>query len=175
MAAKKKTKTNRKVSTSRVAKKDDGNQMLFVLAVVASIVVGGYLFISSVKTSQLKMEERNKAMMPSQISVVLNEQTNSKQGGSVTLKEENGKVVVTVEVGSGAKNIAQPAHIHMGACPTPGDVVFPLNNVVNGKSVTTLDTTLASLKSKLPLAINVHKSAAQSKVYVACGDISFSY
>lgn len=39
-------------------------------------------------------------------------------------------------------------------------------------SVTTLDVTLAGLKAQLPLGLNVHKSAAEAKIYTSCGDRS---
>ena len=70
-----------------------------------------------------------------------------------------------------ATSTPQPAHIHIGSCPTPGAVKYPLINVVNGMSDTLLDVSLAQLKSELPLAVNVHKSAAEASVYVACGNI----
>lgn len=108
---------------------------------------------------------------PKEITITLDSQNNSRQSGVATLKEENGKVVVSIAVATGAANIAQPAHIHKGACPTPGEVLFPLTNVINGTSETTLDTTLDELTSQLPLALNVHKSASQSSIYVSCGNI----
>ena len=104
-------------------------------------------------------------------SVILSEQSDSGETGMVTMQEENGQVTVTINM-TGAPATAQPAHIHAGACPTPGAVVFPLTNVVNGMSETVLTTTLAELKAQMPLAVNVHKSATESSVYVACGGIS---
>jgi hypothetical protein len=97
--------------------------------------------------------------------------TNTSQKGTATLKEQNGKVIVSIDVTGMTTSDLQPAHIHMGACPKPGSVVFPLSNVVNGKSETTLNTTIADLKTKLPLAINIHKSQTEQGVYTSCGDI----
>ncbi|MBI2011515.1 hypothetical protein HYS91_01985 [Candidatus Daviesbacteria bacterium] len=101
----------------------------------------------------------------------LDEQNESSQSGTVMLLEENGKVKVSVDLSNVPKGVSQPAHIHIGACPTPGDVKYPLTNVVDGKSETTLNTTLTKLLSELPLAVNVHKSAADIKTYVACGNL----
>ena len=36
-----------------------------------------------------------------------------------------------------------------------------------------LDVTLEQLRSELPLAINIHRSAAEASVYVSCGELSF--
>lgn len=94
------------------------------------------------------------------------------QSGGASLVAENGKVRVTVLVNSVAdlKN-PQPAHIHVGGCPGSGAIVYPLNDIVNGQSVTVLNTTLAQIRRQLPLAINIHKSSAQPDVYTACGVI----
>lgn len=94
------------------------------------------------------------------------------QTGTATLVEKDGKVVVSVSVNmpDGLTGV-QPAHIHMGTCPGVGKVVYPLTNVVNGASETTLDTTLADLRAQLPLAINIHESAANTTLYTSCGNV----
>lgn len=106
--------------------------------------------------------------------IILQSQNNSGISGVAKLKEENGKVKVSLKISGGTVGIAEPAHIHVGACPNPGAVKYPLNFVINGKSETSIENkNLALLKSELPLAINVHKSTTESNVYVACGDLSF--
>lgn len=93
-----------------------------------------------------------------------------KQTGKATLTEDAGKVKVVLELSKvDALKDPQPAHIHKGSCPGVGEVVYPLTSVANGKSETVLNTTLAKIKQELPLAINVHKSASELKVYTACG------
>jgi peptidoglycan hydrolase-like protein with peptidoglycan-binding domain len=64
-----------------------------------------------------------------------------------------------------------PAHIHLGACPTPGAVAYPLTSIVDGRSVTVLATSTRGLIHGLPLAINVHKSETEMASFVACGDL----
>ena len=111
-------------------------------------------------------------MKKHEVAITLNALNNSSQSGRATLTDVDGKKTkVVVEVGSGPAGIAQPAHIHVGACPNPEAVTYPLKNVVNGRSETMLEVSLLTLKEKLPLAVNVHKSAAEVKVYVSCGDL----
>ncbi len=105
--------------------------------------------------------------------VKLGEQNGSGQSGTATLKPtKDGKVTVTIDLTGGKFTAAQPAHIHEGSCPTPGTVKFPLTNVVNGNSTTTLNVSMADLLKAAPkLAVNVHKSAAEVSSYTACGNI----
>jgi hypothetical protein len=107
------------------------------------------------------------------VNVTLAEQSNSNESGKAMLKEVNGKVVVTVTVTGEPSGASQPAHIHTGVCPTPGAVLYPLTNVVNGSSETTLSVSMAQLMAAGPIAINLHKSAAEPSVYVACGNVVF--
>ena len=104
-------------------------------------------------------------------TVTLNAQNNSGESGTATLTDlGNGQVKVVLDLGAGLAD-PQPAHIHPGTCanldPKPQ---YPLTNVVNGKSETIVNVSMADL-TKTPHAINVHKSAAEVAVYTACGDI----
>lgn len=107
----------------------------------------------------------------SEMDVTLEAVNNSSESGTAQLKEKDGKVVVKLNL-SGFQNNPQPAHIHAGQCPGVGAVKYPLTNVVNGHSVTTLNVTLTELEKQLPLAINVHESAANIKNYTSCGALS---
>ncbi len=107
----------------------------------------------------------------SKLTITLAEQDDSAQSGTATITEENGKAVVTLSLTGGSFTAPQPAHIHTGACPVPGAVKYPLTSVVNGKSTTTISTDIKTLLTLLPLAVNVHKSAAEVTKYTACGDI----
>lgn len=166
--------------------------LLVAIILILLIAVFGYgYYLNSNRTAQINVKATatntpaEATTAPTQImtpnpsttmttkttTVDLTAQNNSGQTGTATLLEENGKLVVTLNLSGGTFTNPQPAHIHMGACPKPGDVVYPLTNVVDGKSVTTLNTTMDQLKAKLPLAINVHKSATDINTYTACGDI----
>jgi hypothetical protein len=105
-----------------------------------------------------------------EVVVDLEEQNGSGESGTATLTTdgEKTKVVIALENPSTAP---QPAHIHEGSCaeldPTPA---YGLENVVGGKSTTTVDRPLDELRDG-DYAINVHKSADEVDVYVACGDM----
>lgn len=133
--------------------------LVIVVVIVLILVSGG----DSEKTEDEAVMEK--------IQINLQALSDSGETGTATLTEVDGKVVVTINLG-GAPAEAQPAHIHLGACPNPGAVEYQLAPVTNGNSESTVQTSLADLKSKLPLAINVHKSADDIGTYVACGDIS---
>lgn len=102
----------------------------------------------------------------------LDAQNNSGQDGTVKLEQVGDQVRVTISVANPMAT-PQPAHIHNGNCPNPGSVVYPLQNVVNGSSVTMLDTTLAQLAAMGDLAVNIHKSSTESSVYYSCGNLDF--
>lgn len=106
------------------------------------------------------------------MSVVLKAQNGSEILGTAVFLEVGGKTKATLSLNSSNSSVPLPAHIHMGACPTPGAVKFPLASVVNGVSETTLDTTIDALNAMLPLAVNVHKSAVEIGAYVACGNLT---
>lgn len=123
------------------------------------------------QTEDMTSEESSIPVEGKMVSVVLEAQNKSGQSGSATITNINGKAKVVISVKSGPKDAQQPAHIHLKSCSDIGGIKYSLTSVVNGKSETTVDTSVEALLKALPLAINVHKSAAESSVYVACGDI----
>lgn len=163
-----------------------GNKNFTLLGgVLLLIVVGGVILwqrgllspaaqpvqeIKEIKQTANEAAQQVTEAATAQWRAVLGEQNNSGELGVVTIDDADGgaKVIVTL---SGAPVTAQPAHIHAGACPTPGAVKYPLADVVNGKSETIIPVKVADLKGMLPLAVNVHKSAAEIDSYVACGDL----
>jgi hypothetical protein len=109
--------------------------------------------------------------MSKSMTIKLVAENGSAENGTAVLTDVTGGVSVVIAL-KGAPATAQPAHIHLGACPKPGAVKYPLTNVVNGASTTTVKgTTLAALMAS-PMAINVHESAANLQKYVSCGDIT---
>lgn len=118
-------------------------------------------------------KEKEVIEVPTTLQVKLNEQNASGQGGQAVIVQVGTSTLrVIVNLVGKPPLEAEPAHIHLGSCPNPGAVKYPLTNVEKGASQTDISNmTLAQLLSELPLAINVHKSATDLKTYVACGDI----
>lgn len=118
-------------------------------------------------------KEKEVVQEPTTLQVRLSEQNSSGQGGQAVIVQVGTSTLrVIVNLVGKPPVESQPAHIHLGSCPNPGAVKYPLTTVENGASLTDIpNLTIAQLLSGLPLAINVHKSATDLKTYVACGDI----
>lgn len=152
---------------------------IIIYAVVGVIVYTAiyFLFLSNkgsapyqapTTTTETSQEETTAA---NSITVAVGEENDSGESGPADLVEEDGETTVSISLDGAPAGVSQPAHIHSGACPTPGEVIYPLNNVVDGISETVLDVNIEKLKSELPLAINVHKSSQEASVYVSCGNL----
>lgn len=159
-------------------KKQGLGMALTIIIIAAAVIVGGFFYIKSQKEARdaetLQKETAtgdNRIEQEKSVYVELKSQNNSGQDGNATIVYMDGKAKVVITIPGGIKDIAQPAHIHIGICPNPGAVKYPLTNVVNGMSETILDIPVEQILSELPLAINIHKSASESKIYSSCGDI----
>ena len=106
----------------------------------------------------------------------------SGQVGDVTLFAEGSSTRVVLDIHS-ASGKSEPAHIHRGKnCQAMSEIdpqpVYPLKNVVNGHSETTINVPEAKLLSGNYVVI-VHSQSAMgsmsmgdpSKHYVACGQL----
>ena len=148
-----------------------------VIYLVVAVVVYGLVYQFLLKKaykdsnnySQTNYNQSTPGAVMKKMVVTLAAENSSGESGTVTLTEDNGKTKVSLTVSGYATSVAQPAHIHVGSCPGVGAVKYPLTNVVNGKSETTIDVTIDQLKAIEPLAINVHKSQAEAGSYVSCG------
>ena len=146
--------------------------LLLILGVFVCIgIVGTILFVKSPKINSTA-PQTYQVTQDGKIVINLTQLNNSGESGTATLEEKGSYVIVTLSVKGGKSGITQPAHIHLGSCPGLGSIKYPLKNVVNGTSVTTLNLSLTQLKQELPLAINVHESSDNIKNYVSCGEIS---
>ncbi len=133
--------------------------IVIALCVTASLMLGQFAARAAGEPIKFNLEAEN----------------NSGETGTATLTDlGNGKTMVLVEINGEPDGAAQPMHIHQGQCgPTLGKVVFPLTDLQNGKSTTTVDAALETLTTG-GFAINGHKSAQEISVYVFCGNIPSS-
>ena len=170
------------------------NIVSIIVGVLVVAAIGGGLYLSSSKDKMVNKSESapisqdttavnthatDSAMMNKgeedmdvPMMMALAQLGNSKMQGSVTLTPEGDKTEVSIMLTGSVKGESYPAHIHVGACPTPGAIKYPLTNIVDGKSVTLVSASVDEIWKSLPLALNVHKSALDIKTYVACGDLS---
>ena len=105
------------------------------------------------------------------LTLNLQEQNDSGITGTVEFSPtSDGTVEVEIEL-DGSEGGPHPAHIHPGSCadldPVPK---WPLRNVVDGKSKTTIDADLSELTAQ-EYAVNVHDSRQNLDLYVACADV----
>ncbi len=161
-------KTRKKAVSRKSYTKSDNNLMLLAAAAATIIMAIFAIFVYKGKNFVLVQQTPL-----TNLTVNLDPQNNSGQKGTLTLTESDGKVTAILKIDDETKGATEPAHIHVGSCPNPGAVKFPLNSVVNGTSTTVLATTLSALKGMGALAVNVHKSASQISSYVSCGDVRF--
>jgi hypothetical protein len=135
---------------------------------LGAALAGAILALSAQSLAQPSGGAMTMMKMPE--SVVMKAQNGSGENGTAALKDTAKGLVVTIHI-KNAKG-PQPAHIHSGSCaklnPAPE---YPLHNVVNGMSVTTVKgVTIGQLNGKA--AINVHKSLTDIPTYVSCGNIA---
>ena len=145
--------------------------LLAVMAVLAFTVVACTPKAKQAVTDTLT--DQDEVVVRDEVTVVLNTQNNSGQSGTAVLKRQGESTVVTVQVDNFTTGVAQPAHIHLNNCANIGGVKYPLSLVFNGQSETVVPAVLDSLLNQEQLSINVHKSAEEVGVYVACGDLPF--
>jgi hypothetical protein len=130
---------------------------ILALAAVASITVAGI------------------AQAATPLQFKLSAQNGSGETGTATLVQSGDDVIVKVHLDGAPSDVPQPAHIHMGTCaklnPKP---TYPLHNVVDGTSETTVQNVKLSDLTSGTFAINVHKSTSDLGTYVACGDLKVS-
>ena len=133
--------------------------------VIASFVASGIAFAQD-------KAEKKKSSGAKSVTVKLSQQNKSGESGTAKLTPMGDKTKVDINIKGAPKGVGQPAHIHDGTCakldPKPK---YPLTTVMDGKSTTEVSADIKTLMAG-NLAINVHKSADEAKVYVACGNIS---
>lgn len=104
------------------------------------------------------------------VTIDMKEVEGSGQSGSADITSDGEQTIVTIEIEPGEEGVAQPAHIHDGTCNDLGDVAFPLDDVVDGASESTVDISVSDLIAG-EYAVNVHLSEDEIDVYVSCGTL----
>ncbi len=106
------------------------------------------------------------------VTVRLEAQNNSGQYGTASLWPEGSQQTkVVIALSNAPPGMPQPAHIHRGSCDKLDKAPrWSLNALKDGKSVTLVPVSLETILRERT-AINVHKSAIETQVYVACGNI----
>ncbi len=112
----------------------------------------------------------SKMTSPNNFSIVLSSQNSSGQNGIATLEASKNQTVIKIKVLGYAPGIPQPAHVHSGTCEKPGEIKYPLADILDGGSKTVLDVSINKL-DKSDLVLNVHKSDEEINTYVSCGQI----
>lgn len=104
--------------------------------------------------------------------VDLEAQGDSGVPGTATFTPEgDDQLMVSLELEDDESAEPHPAHVHAGTCEKFDQApTYPLENVEDGSSETTIDATLADLRGT-PLIVNVHESEANIGTYIACGPL----
>lgn len=105
------------------------------------------------------------------VSIHLRSLNNSGETGRATLTPMGDRTRVELAINGEPAGANQPVHIHEGTCanlnPAPK---WLLNNIVNGKSVTTVPVRLGVLEAG-SYSVNAHQSVQNMGTFVACGEI----
>ncbi len=134
---------------------------LFAIVVVAAALLAVPMFAFASAPAQTS----------GPLTVTLNTLNNSGQTGTATLTDAgNGQTKVDVTINGEPTGADEPMHIHNGSCTNLGSIKYPLNDVIDGKSSTTINASLDSLQTG-NLAINGHKSKTDMTTYIFCGEI----
>jgi hypothetical protein len=105
------------------------------------------------------------------ITVPLQTKDNSGVSGTATLTPQGNQTRVVVKLNGSTSTVAQPAHFHSGTCDKlDAKPIYPLADVVDGISTSMVSASVSELASGA-YAINVHKSVAEVKISVACGNV----
>lgn len=100
----------------------------------------------------------------------LREQENSGERGTAYLiPQADGTTKVSVELTAAAQILERKAHLHTGTCEQLGDIVYSLNELIDGKSDTIVNARAAQLTGEPRLVLAAHKGKAMTKI--ACGAV----
>ena len=149
----------------------DGVSVTTVSATLASLRTGDFAINShELGNPGLYTTCGNIPVEADALTIALGEQNSSGQSGWATLTARGSKTEVVLQVSPGAL-VSELVHIHSDTCgnDTLGPIAYRLTNIAGGVSMTTVDATMASLRTG-DLAINAHEKGNPG-LYTACGNI----
>lgn len=104
------------------------------------------------------------------LTLQLAQENGSGQSGTATLTPAgDGGTTIVLEL-SNPPEAPQPAHVHPGPCGDLGDPIAGLQNLVDGRSESTVSMSLDDLRTG-NLVVHAHKSEAEFEISVACAPI----
>lgn len=130
---------------------------LHVLLAIVLWVALSVTAVAAEKKSDVRLEEENSSGI---------------RGTAVLTDNGDNTTTIKIVLKADMKGAKHPAHLHEGTCtgsiPT---VRYPLEDVVNGRSTTRVQASLATLLSE-PLYINIHPSHKKLQPVITCGSLS---
>jgi len=159
-------------------------ELIIVVGVVAIIIGVGIVMWLKIKSERSPIEPAFFTNTPQRTTdssspmILLNAQNNSGLNAKYQLTAVgsssgiSSQTKVVLIANNASQGVSMPAHIHSGSCANLGAVKYPLSNLINGASTTTINASILQLKLDLPLAINIHKSVTEAGIYVACADLN---
>ncbi len=139
--------------------------VLFSAGFLYKSKISSFLFPRRVSTAKIIPAPTN---VTNAISVVLSEENSSGESGLSTIQEFTNNVVIDVKmVGTGPSD--QKINLYKGSCDDKSQVLFPLKDLANGSSRTSIQTTIGELKKSMPIFIGVLN--LNNPKFASCGQI----
>jgi hypothetical protein len=143
------------------------------------ILKGIAIIASALLLSSCKDDDNKVVPVPNKTTYVLSSKDVTGVIGTVTFTESsNSTTTIDIALLGADPGVDHPAHIHINAAIETGNISINLNPVdANGKSSTIIsklnDGTLITYNQLINYDgyINIHKSASESSVIIAQGDI----
>ncbi len=146
--------------------------LIISLIILFALIVGGIFLFNYFKNRQGSTNQASQSEQKAkQGQIDLAALNDSGQKGTIQITSQQNQTLVEINITEKQANLPQPAHIHKGDCKNPGEIVYPLNEVINGKSTTVLNVSLDKLNEQKPLVVNVHKSNTELENYTACSEV----
>ena len=99
----------------------------------------------------------------------------SGESGRVALTFMGAKTKISLRLDGAPYGTLQPAHIHKGTCENIGEEAkYKLTFPATGSSESVIEAGLEELRAAGAMVIDIHKSFAEDKKVVSCGELRFN-